>query len=190
MNKETEDKCQELILKFNRYKQEHRRIKVRNDLYELMMEDMLLWIRSFVVKWSRFEEQDEMLSLSFDVFLFCLENYKEHYSVISHFYKYSRYYMMNRYAKKDKVRIPIDELKEIMSLGVSPIDGTFEKLLTLQQFRAVVPETHLMVWDDAVSSLSSADRYRHKSKNVGMSDNAYNKVKAGYIPIIKLILGR
>ncbi len=187
MNKETEDKCQELILKFHRYKQEHRRIKVRNELYELMMEDMLLWIRSFIVKWNRFEEQDEMLSLSFDVFLFCLENYKEHYSVISHFYKYSRYYMMNRYAKKDKVRIPIDELKEIMSLGVSPIDGTFEKLLTLQQFREVIPEKYLVVWDDACQSLSEAKQYRVMSKH-GMNQNTYVAIKRCLKPIIKLIL--
>ncbi len=56
--------------------------------------------------------------------------------------------------------------------------------------RNVLPKPHRIVWDDALLSLSPADKHKHKSKKVGMSDEAYNKVKACFIPIIKLILGR
>ena len=177
------------IVKYKGYKSNHHKIKVRNEIYSLMMNDMLAWIKSILKRWGKYESKEEIIALSWDCFEFCLKHFKVNginNKVEKHFYNYTSYYLLNRYAKKDRVFLPIDELKGILGIIESPENLAFEKLLTLTQFRNVIPEKYLVVWDDAVQSQSQATQFQHRTRgNIGMEDGAYRAVKE----VLKNIVG-
>jgi len=189
MNQETQKKCFELIKKYNNYKSKKHKVLVRNELFGIMQDWMLLWVKSILNKWGKWEEEGELLSISWDAFYFSLESYKEGNPLIpSHFHNYTRYFLLMKYAKEERVHIQLEELKDTLMLVYSPENVAFDKLLTLHQFRDVIPDKYKVIWDDATQSLSSKIMDRKKTYNHGLDDNIYRRIKESYIPIIKLIL--
>jgi len=190
MDKTTEEKCKEYIGKYYRYKQKEKKIKVRNDLYVLMSKDMDTWIKSILRRWGRNLEQTEIISLSWDAFLFCLKRYdrSKEGGLSKFFFEAIRYFLLMEFAKKDIVKIEAIELKEILKLDHSPEAYLFERLLTLQQFRGVIPEEQLVIWDEATMSLSDSFRGHLPQKARGMSTESYARLKKVFINIIRLIL--
>ena len=190
MNKNTENECKQMIEKYYSFKQEKRKIKIRNELYCIMSGDIQMWIKSILKKWGRYEEKEEILSISFDAFLFCLEQYKIGFeSFQGHFYEYSRYFLLMKYGKVDKVHLPVKELKEILKMDNSPEGIIFDNLLTLTQFRDCLTDDIKFIWDDAALSLSESHMERKEQcKKSGMSTSSYAKIKKTFINQIKLIL--
>lgn len=191
MDKELSCECLDKIQKYKRYKREWQKKQIRNEIYALMSSDMLNWIKSILKKWNKHETKEEILSLSWDCFEFCLKYFKveEEYKVEKHFYSYTSYYLLNRYAKKDRVFLPLDELKGILGIIETPENLAFEKLLTLTQFRNVIPEKYLVVWDDAVLSQSAATQFQHRTRgNIGMEDSTYRAIKEILKNIVKELL--
>lgn len=189
MDKQLQDKCKRIILLHKGYKSEYWKVKRRNELYELMMPFLLKWIRSILRKWGRFMEECELISVSWDAFCFCFDRCRNpDIPVPKHFYEYTRYFLLMKFAKEDKVSIHLDELEEIINTIPCEDDGSLTCLITLFQFREIIPDKYKIVWDDAAQSLSSAPRFRCKSKNVGMSDYTYNRIKEVFVPIIKFIM--
>ena len=191
MDRELQDKCKGMILKCRSYSKKGYEIKKRNELFLIMKPFMLKWIGSILYRWGKYEYQDKILSLSWDCFEWCFykyNNFDVHIPVF--FYSYSRYFLLNYYAKKDKVRLPVEELKELIHLVPSHHNMSIDRMITLMQFRSAIPEEHLIAWDDATLSLSDQDKQKHISYGeLGMSTDSYAKLKKGYKSIIKLILG-
>jgi len=197
MNNKTEIECKELIQKYYSYKQNGRKIKVRNKLYCIISSDMQMWIKNILKKWGRYEEKEEIISISFDAFLFCLERYnisKEN-SLPKFFYDATRYFLLMKYGKSDKVRLPLEELQEILRIENIPINNLFDNLLTLAQFRDCLPsEKERVIWDDAFMSLCdrTSDKIRTILKDrkygTGVEDSTYRKLKNTFINQIKLIM--
>jgi len=191
MNPKTESECKDLIQKYYCYKQNSRKIKVRNKLYCIMSSDMQMWVKSVLKKWGRYEEPGEVLSISFDAFLFCLDRYKNGFeSIQGHFYEYARYFLLIKYAKTDKVLLPIEELKEILKLEDDSLNNMFNDMLTISQFReSLTREEEKIIWDDACMSLSECHMERKEQRKVsGMSTGEYARLKRVFINQIKLIL--
>jgi len=197
MNKNTENECKQMIEKYYSFKQEKRKIKIRNELYCIMSGDIQMWIKSILRKWGRYEEEGEILSISFDAFLFCLEQYniKKTSGLNKFFYDAIRYFLLMKYGKENKVRLPVKELKEILEMDSSPEGIVFDNLLTLIQFRDCLPnDITRVVWDDAAMSLSSENKYKVRSKkdgtkySTGMDNLVYKRLKEAFINQIKLIL--
>jgi hypothetical protein len=189
MDIELQEECVKLICKYQKYKSNTHKQKVRNEIYEKMMTWMLIWVKSILTKWGKTESSTEKISMSWDAFMFCIDRYKEGYPLAKHFHEYTKYYLLIKYAKEARVTLPLEELKETLLLVETPENVLFDRLLTLQQFRDVIPDKYKIVWDDACQSLSDADQYRQNTKNPGIDRNVYVKLKEGYIPIIELILG-
>ena len=192
MDNKTEIECKELIHKYYSYKQDGRRIKGRNKIYCIMSADMQMWVKSILKKWGKYEEKEEVISISFDAFLFCLERYnisKEN-SLPKFFFEATRYFLLMKYGKSDKVRLPVEELQEILRLENNSINNTFDDLLTLTQFRdSLTKETEKVVWDDACMSLSECHMERNEQRKVsGMSTGEYSRLKKIFINQIRLIL--
>jgi len=190
MNNELSCECLDKIQKYKRYKRERRRKQIRNEIYALMSNDMLNWIKSILKRWHKYETKEEILSLSWDCFEFCLKHFKVegNNKVENHFYKYTSYYLLNRYAKKDRVFLPIDELKGILGVMETPENLAFEKLLTLTQFRNVVPEKYLSVWDDAMQSTELDLSNRLVTLPRGINKNVYVVLKKVFVQQIKFLL--
>jgi len=189
MDKVLQDECKQLIKKYNKAKTKKTKIKLRNILYEKIMVFQIKWIKTILKKWGKREEENEILSISWDTFIFCIEKYNNFdVHLPLYFYNFTRYFLLIKYAKKDRVFLSIDELKETLGIVDNPQNMGFEKLLTWYQFRNVIPDKYKIVWDDATQSLSDCRRERKRTKYCGIDNNLYCKLKEIYIPMIKLIL--
>jgi len=190
MNQKLQAECRELIVKYQQYKQEWRRAKVRNEVYLRMKPWMIRWVKSILQKWGKFESKEKLLSLSWEAFYFCLKKYDgANPHLAKYIYDFTRYFLLMEYATKDKhVVLPLEELKETLHLNPCSENVMFDRLLTLQQFREVVPDKYRIAFDDAFESLCSHIPDRKESKH-GMNRNVYCALKKAFKPMIELILG-
>ncbi len=192
MDEKLQEKCLDLVKKYKKLKKESSKIKCRNNLYMLMQNDIVGWIKSVLNKWNRYEDESEIISTSWDTFLFCLESYnpvKYNTPIVYFFFKYTKYWLFMHYAKKEEgIFLPLEEVEETLGIVDEPQNIVFNKLLQLYKLREVLPDEHKIVWDDAFMSLSKSKKYRYSSKNPGMSSDAYTKVKKGFKSLIEFIL--
>ena len=165
-------------------------IRVRNEIYLELRPWLITWMKSILNRWERHEDDCELLSLSWDAFMFCLSYYKgNEYAVPKHFFEYTRYFLLNYYAKAENVLLPLGELKEILQLVDSPMNEVFEKLISLQQLKESLPERFQVVFDDAIQSLHPDDKENIRTRgNLGFSDSTYRAVKEVLKPVICILL--
>lgn len=164
--------------------------KIRNEIYLELKPWLLRWMKSILERWDRYEESHELLSMSWDVFMFCTSYYKDtKYTIPKHFYEYTRYFLLNYYAKKESVFLPMSELKEILQLVESPENEVFEKLLALQQLKDALPSKYQVVFDDALQSLHQAPMFNKRTRgSLGFSDSTYRAIKEILKPVICILL--
>jgi hypothetical protein len=192
MSDEVSKKCLKTLKQYNKCKSEDKKIILRNELFMYLKNFLFLWINRTLNKWCRYETRNEILSLSWSAFEFCLKYYKPKFDNIPNFFhSYTRYFLFNHYAKKDEgIRIPFDELKTILYQFPTPQNQQFDRLLTLYQYRDVIPERYRKVWDDATLSLDPSKKRRvFDPDGSGLDVNTYRHMKNSFVPIIKLILG-
>jgi len=188
MNEELKAECAELIRKYQCYKYESYKVRCRNALFVKMQPWMTKWIKKICVSWNKRETNEEVLSLSWDAFYYCLESYKwGGNNIPEHFYKYTRYWMLNHYAVKDTVRVPLEEFEEIMKLAEEPATRAFSILAKLHRLKLAVPEKYRVMLDDALLSLHNESVYSNKgkkSKCPGVRSSAYYEIKEIFKSII------
>lgn len=198
MPKKVIECCSQHLFDYMRYKQKYRKQHARNNLYMEMRGYLSVWINSILKKWGHYESETDIVSLSWHAFMFCLDSYKSNYTIEGHFYTYTKYYLFNEYAKRDNLHIPIEELKSILTEFPTPENQHFERLLTLYQFRDIIPDNCKLIWDHAMlvtgGKTRKAGGYNTKwswdtFKEFGFSEKAYYATRKSYVNIIKLILG-
>lgn len=102
-----------------------RNYSTRNDLYLCMLEKLIIWIKSVLKKLGKWETEGEILSLSWDIFEFCLKDYKpETFDIAGHFYTWTGYYLQNRYGIKYPVSFQFDDIgdNELFHQGLIRVD--------------------------------------------------------------------
>lgn len=188
--KEVGIKCREILSRYTRYKYKKHKFSARDDLYSEMSSYIIVWINSILKSWGIFEDPNEILSVSWFAFVYCLDNYKKEYTnVEGYFYTYVRYFLLSHYAKKENVHISIDELKDVLSEFPTLENQHFERLLTLYQFRDVISSKCLPIWDDAMNCLGDkGSKYKYDIPH-RFSKTAYYATRRSFVNIIKIILG-
>jgi len=162
---------------------------VRNALYLKIKDDIIKWIKSICGQWSKSIPSDEILSISWDIFLFCLKHYKENYKFSFHCYRYTKYYLLNKFAKEGTVRIPLDELKETIAIGEDDSqNATFEQLLTIIQIRNDIPEEYRIIFDDAIQSFDKEAMPLRTKSETGLPDPVYHAVKKVLTSVIRFLV--
>lgn len=192
LNKQLQEECKQLIHKYQSYKSEWRKVKCRNELYLKMKEDLLKWTSSTISRWGKHESQQKLLSMSWDIFVYCLNGYKDGSDlVMTHFHNYTKYWLLDHYAKKGSVHLPLDEFRWTIGLMKSPENIAWENMMTLFQFREVIPDKCKKVWDDCVQSLCPVSKERKWDwvSGQGMTKNTYEDLRSVLIPIIKKVMG-
>lgn len=193
MDKECQDKCFLLIKKYKKLKQKKAVSKCRNELYDLFSYDILTWTKSTLSKWKRYLEKEELLSISWDIFIYCLDNYNPalYAHPLPYFYRYTNYWLFIYFSKKDEgLFLPIEELEDTLKIVDSPENIAFGKLLRLYKMRETIPDDSKVVWDDAFLSLNNSERKRdnYRSKEIGMGSNTYLKLKRSFKGLIRFVL--
>ena len=193
MDKSCQEKCFLLIKKYKKLKQEAAIVKCRNNLYELFNKDIMIWTKATLRKWKKYLDKDEILSISWDIFTYCLDNYNPDLYVhpLPYFYRYTNYWLFIYFSKKDEgLFLPIEELEDALKIVDSPENIAFGKLLKLYKMRETIPDDSKVVWDDAFLSLSNSNRRRdnYRSKEIGMNSNTYLKLKQSFKGLIRFVL--
>ena len=137
--------------------------KIRNDIYFLMQESMMLWVHDILKKQGKFIEPEEVISSGFRCFEYALQHYKQDkIPLCNHFYAYTRF------------RLLMDENKERRATDNLPLDPdsnetnhenmhiVYDNIEGLTKFRQLLPEEYKAVFDDAVMSMIPDNRQKTK----------------------------
>jgi hypothetical protein len=104
---------------------------VRNQIYEIMKSLILNWITIIIISKKTTMTDQEILSLSWDCFEFCLRSYKIDGSipVPHHFHKYTLFFMKKFYGRlhRQETRFVDIDFNDEMMERYQPIDEGFEK---------------------------------------------------------------
>ncbi len=184
---ELSDACKYLI---NKHKSKPEEIEARNELFDLLKDWMNIWIKSILCNWHRTERPENILALSWDAFYFSLNYYKFGNAIHSHFFNYTRYYLLTYYAEKESVHISLEELKDVLALVPTTHQDKFEKMLTFFQLTQIIPKEHRIIWNDAIESLypRNAEGIDNWNKNTKITKQTYKELKRSFKEIIKFIL--
>lgn len=188
----------ELIRKYRRYKSERHRIRARNDVYELMRTKVVGYVKGVLARWHRYEDETELLSLSWDAFLFCLDRYvDEKYDIYGHFNTYCRYFLLLHYEGKDKGmdrEVYLEDVKDVISLRTDDPSDAIGKLIELKAFRdSLVQEHQRRIFDHVVLGEEPELFANLKGERGGIPCYQYYKgfgTKTAFKSIIEYILGR
>jgi len=193
MDKVLDCVCLQKIKKYHCYKREAWKVKTRNEIYRMMQGDMISWVSSILKKWGKYESKEEIISLSWECFLYCFNkfDFRKNVPIPHYFYQFTRYYLLNKYAKEEKVTLPLNELKEILASSDSVEDIAYEKLLTLMQFQNTIPEEYLCVWQDALQSVSS-NNYQDRvyNREHGLPTNVYFALKKVFRNQVMMVMNK
>ena len=192
MDEKMQSECKEMIKRYHGYSSESWKVKTRNELYLKMKPWMLKWIKAILYKWGKFVTPNELLSLSWDAFYFCITKHNgSNVHLPKYFYDFTRYFLLIEFAKKENVHIQVEELKDILQVMPTDHNVAMDLLLTFNQCMQSVPEEHQWIFLDAMQSLCPAPKERLWSwkKDCGISRDAYYQLKRSYKGIISWLLG-
>lgn len=166
------------------------KIIARNNLFEELMPFIIKWLSSILAKNKTFLSQEELKSLSWDCFYFCLKHYKPNkpIPIPNHFFSYSKFYLqMHVFNKqpKEHENVIIDEEK----FSVPP-----DKIFILDEikaFRESLEEKYVSVFDDAMNSMmpNTKDRVRRLEES-NLTYNQYCESKKIFKIIISFLIRR
>jgi len=192
MTPEIQSECLGLIQKYQRLVYRKVKERIRNEIYELMHPYLCKWIMSIYKDWGIYKQKGEVVSLSWEVFEYCLERYTDDYPIPLHFYTYSRYYLLAKLKGADEniLRTHIKDLPDwapfFTACGWS---AAMDKILDLESFRGIIPEEYHSIFDDALHSLHPAKQMRRTGvKPSGLHKGEYYRVKKVLKKVIKLLL--
>jgi hypothetical protein len=161
MNKEDVDVCTAIMKELYSHSSGIEKEKYRNKLYLLLQESIIKWMCSILKSKAIFISQEEILSQSWDCFLFCLKYYnlEKNIPILNHFYAYTKFFLLlkessKKYLKNKPVKSNKGESGEGYSLS------TFECLDDLKSFRESLPEDYKTIFDDSFLSMGSAHKDR------------------------------
>jgi len=193
MNDETQKHCKRLIRKYQKYRTENKwKAQCRNELYEVLRPWMLRWIQAILKKWGRYEENGELLALTWDAFYDCLERHNgSDVHVPKYFYEFTRYYLLVHYAQKEDVTVPLEEFQQLLPHMPSGLASPLTKLIDVYSLldEAVLGE-HKFIFYDAMQSIYPGDKLRVWSwkKDCGVTQTTYAELKKAFKEIIKWVL--
>lgn len=122
--------------------------KLRNDLYDILQTHIIKWMSS-ILRDRNYYSKNELLSLSWDCFLFCLKYFKleRNIPIPNHFYAYTKFFLLSQYPK----------ILTNNTGGCLYTDDVFiyEALDELKKFREDLPDNYQTVFDDALMSMSN-----------------------------------
>lgn len=166
-------------------------VLTRNALFDLIAETIRQYVMKILRGWGRHEEKEEILSLSWEAFYFCLEKYRNFdVPLVFFFFDFTRYFLLCHYGRQDHVFLPLEELQDILSIELTPDNILFSKLLEVYRFRDLLPPNYHTVFDDAFMSMHPAPRWRQKTLGMGGHPKpVYDGLKTAFKAVVRYIMG-
>jgi len=157
-------KCKDLIRKYRSgHITDKTKESIRNKIYMCLQPSIIKWIPEILSKKGIYLERQEIISRSWDCFIFSLKKYDSTkiYGLPNHFYAYTRFYLLMHppYRKDDEEAEQTSEDRKITQ-SIDSEQSIYENLDELKNFRKALPKEYRMVFDDSVMSLTPVLRDR------------------------------
>lgn len=178
------------ILRYYKTEDDELKSFLKNSIYLKMKPYMIKWLSSILSKKGMFLSKEEMISMSWDCFEFCLRNYKyenEEIYIPNHFYTYTNFYI-----KTSKIRVYDSTENDLVNVAEEiHHEQIYEHLEELKEFRKGLPEKYKIVFDDALMSLIPNIRERlHRAKETELSTSKYKESKKLFKIVIDFLIRR
>lgn len=187
MNKNQIDELQEMILKHNTCGRKIEREKLRNKIFIEMLPFLKKWMSGILSKKKVFLSQEEMLSKSWDCFLYSLKHYKVHRGINlpNHFYTYTNFYL--RIIQID-YKEEIDQYHRALTIDWHP-ENFYIHLEELNAFRKTLDDEYKMIFDDALMSMMPSNKdKKYRIKESKISNLRYQESKKVFKTIIDFLI--
>ena len=178
-------------------KREKTKQRLRNEVYLLVKPYLLRCIRNRLIAKKIWLDEGEILSVSWDAFLYCIQRYKEHYFLPSHIRIYSGFFLLS-YLGRKRLHPSISMDVEKTQRAVEENDAKYSKTLiseylSLQQFCSLVQkelgEEYVYVFEDALLSMSPSPFHRRtREKELKINHYRYTEAKKVFRQVIAFLL--
>ncbi len=127
--------------------------ETRNKLFFIVKPYMDKWLESILAQRKVFLPKEELLSLNFECFEFCLKSFKPDREIPlpNHFYAYANFFLKTNRTLENAnkyICVELDNEKEGECLNLA-----YEHLDELREFRKSLPGEYISVFDDSLMSL-------------------------------------
>jgi hypothetical protein len=125
---------------------------MKNQIFNLLRPFIAKWISSALAEDKIFLDKNEIISLSWDCFEFCLESFKPDGPIPlpNHFHKYTKFFLMNYKKSFNQSEVPIIDSES----SVSPFDA-YIQIEELRTFRETLTPEYILIFDDALLSMTN-----------------------------------
>lgn len=139
-------------------------VLIRNGMFEKISPSIAMWIKGYLSRRKKYISDQERLSLCWDCFEFCLDRYRpdNKISIPSHFYGYTRFFLMSWFAKNKKYddrNWNVSDNKIDHNNG-NYLDEFYGQMDDLKTFRKTIPNDYQAIFDDALLSMAGQPRDR------------------------------
>ena len=197
MKKEHIDKCISLFERCYSSETKTEKEVFRNQLYSILQQQMKIWISNILAKNEIYPSNEELLSLSWECFMFCFErfDFEKEVPIPNHFYSYTKFFLMP-YSPHNKDYIfrfngDGDDIHNIITTDHKDLDIYYSHLDEIKSFRSILNNDYKMVFDDAFMSMapSNTDR-KDRMKECPLPHLRYRESKRIFKLIIDFLLRR
>ena len=164
---------------------------IRNDIFLLIYPFLEKWVNSILGKRKIYVENSEMLSLSWDCFVFCLEKYRpeKKIPILGHSYSYTNFFLLSWISKKYESKNKYDDSE--LDNQNDKFDIYYENIDELRRFKDILPEDYKQIFDDALLSMAGRpDGKVGYSKSEAYSKYKYQEAKKAFKFVIDFLLRR
>ena len=165
---------------------------IRNDIFLLIYPFLEKWVKSILGKKKIYVDNSEMLSLSWDCFVFCLEKYRpeKKISILGHSYSYTNFFLLSWISKKYNLLKNESGNSELDNQN-DKFDIYYENIDELRRFKDILPEDYKQIFDDALLSMAGRpDAKVGYVKSEAYSQYKYQEAKKAFKFVIDFLLRR
>ena len=193
MEQKVIDSATVLIKRYKGSKRELTRNKIRNELYLLVKPFQIKCIKERMAKRKTWLEEPEILSMSWDAFLFWLQRYKEKYFLPFHIRTYTGFFL-GGIRRGEPKEIYLEESKrEVGEVVFECSKEIREDYVALKQFHEFIEKElgreYIVIFEDALMSMTPSNFHRiNREKEFGINHYRYVEAKKIFRQMIAFLL--
>lgn len=185
--------AQWILLQINQYRNAKgtERDILRNRIYKLLQPYLMSCIRNYLRDRKQYDNDREVVSISWDAFLKGLQSYKGKKELVKHFQTCCIRHVRNSYRLLPEVEFNESEVDQIYA--TCP-DTVVDGLMLLQSFRDQLPNEYREVLDDTLKDKTRTFRRspmdRRRTEEEVLSEARYHEAKRCFQIMIKFLIRR
>jgi len=198
MDTRTQNACIELIREYDKETDFHVKCRIRNKLYHILRPYLICWIKERHKKRGEWEDEGSILSLSWDTFLYCLSYYKRDGNFITHFKKYTTFYIISMFNINSSLNRKVVVMEEVdRQVEINEVlyfcGNILNEYVAVKKFKQLVEEKlggdYIKIFEDALLSMSPYNPYRiNREKELKINHYRYIEAKKVFRLIISFLL--